>query len=46
MLEHPERGQAGVDPTGAVVQGDGRIVVLGTEDFVDGTDASLSRYSD
>ena len=28
----------------AFVQKDGRIVVAGTEDFVDGSDATLSRY--
>jgi uncharacterized delta-60 repeat protein len=28
----------------ALVQSDGRIVVLGTEDFADGSDVSLSRY--
>lgn len=30
----------------AFVQKDGRIVVAGTEDFVDGSDATLSRYWD
>ncbi|HSO37061.1 MAG TPA: hypothetical protein VLT33_31265 [Labilithrix sp.] len=30
----------------ALVQKDGRIVVLGTEDFADGSDATLSRYWD
>ena len=30
----------------ALVQKDGRIVVLGTEEHVDGTDATLTRYWD
>jgi len=30
----------------AAVQKDGRIVVLGTEEFPDGTDMTLSRYWD
>ena len=28
----------------ALVQKDGRIVVVGSEDFADGTDVSLTRY--
>jgi len=28
----------------ALTQSDGRIVVLGTEDFSDGSDMTLSRY--